>query len=77
MRFLFRTLSKRRHGPVVSVTTYRDNGFLASAYINFLCLLEWSPKDNREQMTPAASRCKEDGNRVVQMDQIRPTAVPG
>lgn len=44
-------LSKRKHGPVVSVTTYRDNGFLALAYINFLCLLGWSPKDNREQMT--------------------------
>jgi glutamyl-tRNA synthetase len=44
-------LSKRRHGPVVSVTTYRDHGFLAAAYINFLCLLGWSPKDNREQMT--------------------------
>lgn len=44
-------LSKRKHGPVVSVTTYRDHGFLAVAYINFLCLLGWSPKDNREQMT--------------------------
>lgn len=44
-------LSKRKHGPVVSVMTYRDNGFLASAYINFLCLLGWSPKDNREQMS--------------------------
>ncbi len=44
-------LSKRKHGPVVSVTTYRDNGFLPQAYINFLCLLGWSPKDNREQMT--------------------------
>jgi glutamyl-tRNA synthetase len=44
-------LSKRKHGPVVSVTTYRDCGFLALAYINFLCLLGWSPKDNREQMT--------------------------
>ena len=43
-------LSKRRHGPVVSVTTYRDAGFLPAAYINFLCLLGWSPKDNREQM---------------------------
>jgi glutamyl-tRNA synthetase len=31
--------------------TYRDNGFLAPAYINFLCLLGWSPKDNREQMS--------------------------
>ncbi len=43
-------LSKRRHGPVVSVTTYRDAGFLPHAYVNFLCLLGWSPKDNREQM---------------------------
>jgi glutamyl-tRNA synthetase len=44
-------LSKRRHGPVVSVTTYRDAGFLPHAYINFLCLLGWSPKDNREQLS--------------------------
>src|SRR5450432_2599785 len=44
-------LSKRKHGPVVSVTTYRDAGFLPRAYLNFLCLLGWSPKDNREQMT--------------------------
>ena len=44
-------LSKRKHGPVVSVTTYRDRGFLPHAYVNFLCLLGWSPKDNREQMT--------------------------
>ena len=44
-------LSKRRHGPVVSVTTYRDAGFLAAAFINFLCLLGWSPKDERTHMT--------------------------
>jgi glutamyl-tRNA synthetase len=44
-------LSKRRHGPVVSVTTYRDAGFLPEAFINFLCLLGWSPKNNREQMS--------------------------
>ena len=44
-------LSKRRHGPVVSVITYRDAGFLSEAFINFLCLLGWSPKDNRENMT--------------------------
>jgi glutamyl-tRNA synthetase len=44
-------LSKRRHGPVVSVTTYRDAGFLSSAFINFLCLLGWSPKDDRTLMT--------------------------
>ena len=44
-------LSKRRHGPVVSVTTYRDAGFLPQAFINFLCLLGWSPKDDREFMS--------------------------
>ena len=44
-------LSKRRHGPVVSVTTYRDAGFMPEAFINFLCLLGWSPKDDREKMT--------------------------
>ena len=36
---------------MVSVTTYRDAGFLPHAFVNFLCLLGWSPKDNREQMT--------------------------
>ncbi|MGB6687697.1 MAG: glutamate--tRNA ligase [Terracidiphilus sp.] len=43
-------LSKRKHGPVVSVTTYRDAGFLPEAFINFLCLLGWSPKDDREYL---------------------------
>lgn len=44
-------LSKRKHGPVVSVTTYRDAGFLPEAFINFLCLLGWNPKDERTFMT--------------------------
>jgi glutamyl-tRNA synthetase len=44
-------LSKRKHGPVVSVTTYRDSGFLPQAFINFLCLLGWSPKNDREFLT--------------------------
>jgi glutamyl-tRNA synthetase len=44
-------LSKRRHGPVVSVTTYRDAGFLPHAFVNFICLLGWSPKDDREKMS--------------------------
>jgi glutamyl-tRNA synthetase len=44
-------LSKRKHGPVVSVTTYRDAGFLSQAFVNFLCLLGWSPKDDREFLT--------------------------
>lgn len=44
-------LSKRKHGPVVSVTTYRDAGFLPLAFVNFLCLLGWSPKNDREFLT--------------------------
>jgi glutamyl-tRNA synthetase len=44
-------LSKRKHGPVVSVTTYRDAGFLPHAFVNFLCLVGWSPKDDREKMS--------------------------
>jgi glutamyl-tRNA synthetase len=44
-------LSKRKHGPVVSVTTYRDAGFLPEAFVNFMCLLGWSPKDDREKMS--------------------------
>jgi glutamyl-tRNA synthetase len=44
-------LSKRKHGPVVSVMTYRDAGFLPHAYVNFLCLLGWNPKDDREVMS--------------------------
>jgi len=44
-------LSKRRHGAVVSVTTYRDAGFLPHAFVNFVCLLGWSSKDDREFFT--------------------------
>lgn len=44
-------LSKRKHGPVVSVTTYRDAGFLPHAFVNFVCLLGWSPKNDREIMS--------------------------
>jgi len=44
-------LSKRRHGPVVSVTTYRDAGFLPEAFVNFIVLLGWSPKNDREVMS--------------------------
>src|SRR5205807_1691902 len=35
--------SKRKHGEVVSLTTYRDRGFVPAAFRNFLALLGWSP----------------------------------
>jgi glutamyl-tRNA synthetase len=44
-------LSKRKHGEVVSLTTYRDRGFVPAAFRNFLVLLGWSPPDGKEIMT--------------------------
>ncbi|MDX1661749.1 MAG: glutamate--tRNA ligase [Gemmatimonadota bacterium] len=40
----------KRHGAV-GVTHYRDEGYLADAFVNFLALLGWSPGDDREVMT--------------------------
>ncbi len=68
-------LSKRKHGPIVSVTTYRDKGFLPGAFVNYLSLLGWSPKDNREVLLvdELVSLFKTDGvlrtNAVVQFDE--------
>lgn len=44
-----RKLSKR-HGAV-SVTAYREEGYLPEAFVNFLALLGWSPGDDREVMS--------------------------
>lgn len=44
-------LSKRKHGEVVSLTTYRDRGFVPAAFRNFLALLGWSSPDGRELLT--------------------------
>ena len=41
-------LSKRKHGEVVSMTTYRGAGFLAAAFRNFLALLGWSAGEEKE-----------------------------
>lgn len=37
-------LSKRKHGEIVSITTYRDRGFIPDAFFNFLVLLGWTPE---------------------------------
>ncbi len=42
-------MSKRDQGA--SLTSYRGDGFAPEAIVNYLCLLGWSPKDNREVMT--------------------------
>jgi len=41
-------MSKRDQGALVE--DYRRRAFLPEALVNFLCLLGWSPKDDREKM---------------------------
>jgi glutamyl-tRNA synthetase len=41
-------MSKRDQGA--SLVTYMENGYLPEAVRNFLCLLGWSPKDDREKL---------------------------
>lgn len=41
-------LSKRIHGEIVSMDLYREKGFIADAFRNFLALLGWNPKDENE-----------------------------
>ncbi len=42
-------MSKRDKGA--SLTTYMEEGYAPEAVVNYLCLLGWSPKDNREKMS--------------------------
>ncbi len=42
-------MSKRDQGA--SMTTYMDEGFAPEAVANYLCLLGWSPKENREVLS--------------------------
>ena len=60
-------LSKGTHGPIVSLTSYRDRGMLARGLMNYLCLLGWSPKDDREIFTP------EELEKVFSIDGIQRT----
>jgi glutamyl-tRNA synthetase len=46
-----RKLSKRRDPAGVAVETYREQGYLPEAMINYLALLGWSPVDGRELLT--------------------------
>ncbi len=41
-------LSKRKHGETVSLTYYRDRGYLPEALINFVALLGWNPGTEQE-----------------------------
>lgn len=63
-------LSKRKHGPIVSVTNYRDAGFLPQAFINYIALLGWSPKSNQEVMTLSEMLEKFDMSGVLKTNAV-------
>lgn len=44
-------MSKRDQGALIE--EYQKRGFLPEALVNFLCLLGWNPKDDREKMASA------------------------
>ena len=44
-------MSKRDEGA--SIADYKEQGYLPEAVMNYLCLLGWSPKDNREVISIA------------------------
>lgn len=41
-------ISKRKHGEIVSVEYYKEQGYLRDALLNFLVLLSWNPGNNEE-----------------------------
>jgi glutamyl-tRNA synthetase len=59
-------LSKRKHGEVVSLTTYRDRGFVPDAFVNYLALLGWSPDTTQYA-----------ADLVLDNQEVRPNLEPG
>ena len=57
-------LSKRRHGDLVTVGKYRQDGYLPAAMINFLARLGWSYDDKEEIFSVEDLIGKFDMNRV-------------
>ncbi len=41
-------LSKRKHGEIVSIEYYKNNGYLKDAFINYLAFLGWNPGGEKE-----------------------------
>lgn len=45
-----RSRMSKRHGAT-SIAEYREKGYLPEAIVNFLALMGWSPKDDREKLS--------------------------
>ncbi|MFX4392971.1 glutamate--tRNA ligase family protein, partial [Acinetobacter baumannii] len=44
-------LSKRVHGEAVHVDSYRRNGYMPEAIVNYLAQMSWTPADGKELFT--------------------------
>lgn len=44
-------LSKRKHGETVSLSYYRERGYLPEAIVNFVALIGWNPGTDQEVFT--------------------------
>ncbi len=44
-------LSKRKHGETVSLTYYREQGYLPEAILNFMALIGWNPGTDQEMFS--------------------------
>lgn len=47
-----RSRMSKRHGAT-SIAEYKDKGYFPEALVNFMALMGWSPKDDREKLTTA------------------------
>ena len=63
-------LSKRRHGDLVSVGKYRQDGYLPDALVNFLVRLGWSYDDKTEIFSIAELIEKFDLGRVGKTNSV-------
>jgi glutamyl-tRNA synthetase len=63
-------ISKRKHGAMVSVEYYRDNGYLPEALINFLAFLGWNPGGTEEIFSLEQLISKFDINKVQKAGAI-------
>ena len=62
-----RSKLSKRHGAT-SVEEFKDQGFLAPAIVNYLTLLGWSPRDEREIFSP------EDSIKLFELNNVNKKA---
>jgi glutamyl-tRNA synthetase len=63
-------LSKRVHGKIVSLTTYRDEGFVPQAFRNFLALLGWAPASTHTTAEATTDPANELAGEIMTKEEL-------